>query len=91
VPGPVDVARAQVADQQLLATEHIERQKTVIAIVPVEVGSHLRAVHPIIGGVKIQDELLGRRFEAGHKLFKEHLVHLPGFLAPGPVFPPAEG
>jgi hypothetical protein len=50
----------------------------------------LRAVHAIIRGVKIQNQLFGRRLEAAHELLEEHLMEKPRFFAPGPVFPPAQ-
>ena len=54
VPGHITIAGSQVAHQQLLATEDVQRLKAVIAVVAVVKAAHLRAVHPVIGGIEIQ-------------------------------------
>ena len=51
--GPA-VARSQIRDKQLFATENIERQETVVTVVTVKVRALLPAMHAIIGGVKIE-------------------------------------
>src|ERR1035438_3785353 len=51
----------QIGHQQLFATENIERQETIIAVVTVEVRALLPAMHAIIGGVEIEDQLGGWR------------------------------
>jgi hypothetical protein len=47
-------------------------------------------VNPIVGTVKIQDQFLGCRLKTADKLFKEHLVHQPGFFASGTIFQSAQ-
>jgi hypothetical protein len=51
----------------------------------------LMAVHPVVGGVKIEDQPLGRLAEGGDELLHEHLMHGHGTLAVGALFESAEG
>ena len=89
MPGPLPVTGPQVADQQLLAAIDVQGQKAVVAVVAVEKGVDLPSMHPVVGGIKIQDQLLGRDLKAADKLLKEHSVHEPSGFSVGPVFPPA--
>ena len=84
------LAGPQIRHQQLLAAEHVERQETVIAVVTVEERALLLAMHPIIRGIKIQDQFGGRRRKGGDELLHEHLMHRPGRLPVGTVLQPAE-
>ena len=65
----IDVAGPQVGHQQLLAAKDIERQKAPVAIVAVIVAAFLLAVHPVIGGVKVEDQLRRRFFKGRDELF----------------------
>jgi hypothetical protein len=76
-----DVAFAQIAHPQLFATKDIQRQKAKVVVKTVEVATLLQAVHPIVGTVKIRNQLAGSRLKAAYELFEEHLVHQPGFFA----------
>ena len=42
--GAIDIARSQIADQQMPATEHIKRQVTVMIIIAVEESTFLFAM-----------------------------------------------
>ncbi len=75
--GPA-VARPQIRDEQLFAAEHIERQETIVAIVTVKVRPFLPAMHPVIGGVEVEDQLGGRRRERGDELVGQNPVQCPG-------------
>ena len=71
------VRRAQVAHQQMLAAEDVQRQKTVAAIKATEVTPGLLAVDEIVGGVEVQGQPLRGRVERGDELLDEHLVRRP--------------
>ena len=53
--GTIDLARAQVADQQLVLAKNIQRQETVVVVITVEESAFLVSVHGIIGRIKVQD------------------------------------
>ena len=55
-----DITGTQIGAQQLAATEHIQGQETVFIVIPVEEAPFLVSMKGIIGGVKIQNEFLGR-------------------------------
>src|SRR6266436_6406801 len=73
--GGIDVTWPQITDQQLVSAKDIERQEAVIIVVAVEGSAHLRAVHPVIGAIKIQDQFFGRGRKTAHELFKQYLMH----------------
>ena len=75
--GPT-ISGPQIRDEQLFAAEHIERQETVVAVATVEVGALLPAMHPIIRGVEIEDQLGGRRAERRDELIHQNPVQRPG-------------
>jgi len=64
--GRIAIGRAQVADQQLLVTEDVEREE---AVPVVEAGkktpAELLAVHRVVGGVEVEDQALLRRSPEG--------------------------
>lgn len=74
VAGGIDDARAQIGHQQLLTAEDVERQEAPVAIVAVKVAAFLLAMHAVIGGVEIQDQLGGRRGKGSDELLHQHLV-----------------
>jgi hypothetical protein len=57
----VDVGGPQLRRQQVATAEDVERQIAVATIVAVEEPPFLPAVHRIVGGVEIEDDLLGGR------------------------------
>jgi hypothetical protein len=90
MPGGTTIPGPQIGHQQLFATEHVERQETVVAIVTMKVRTFLPAMHAIIGGVKVEDQLGGRRAERGDELVHQNPVQRPGGGAIGAVFQPAQ-
>ena len=60
VPGRVNVGWPQIGHQQLFPAKHIERQETIVTIVTMKERSLLLPMHPIIRGIKIEDQLGGR-------------------------------
>ena len=56
----VDVRRPELGRQQMPAAEHVERQIAVAVVVAVEEPAFLMAVQRIVGGVEVEDDLLGR-------------------------------
>ncbi len=60
VPRRVDIARAQIADQQLLAAKNIKRPEAPVTVVAVKKATFLQTVDAIIGGVEIEHQF-GRR------------------------------
>ena len=57
----IDVGGPQLRRQQVATAEDVERQVTVATIVAVEKPPFLLAVQRVVGGVEIEDDLLGRR------------------------------
>ena len=75
MPGRIDVTRAQVRDQELLPAEDVERQETVMSIVPVEEPALLIAMDPVISRVEVQHQFLRPALaEGGDKLLDQHPV-----------------
>ncbi len=54
------VGRPQTAAQDVLAADDEERQEAMVVVIAVEVLALLVAMHRIVGGIKIQNNLLGR-------------------------------
>ncbi len=63
MPGAVDLTGAQVTDQKLVAAKDIQWQKTVVVVITVKETAFLIPVYPVIGGIKIQNQLFGCFFE----------------------------
>ena len=72
---PVYFARAQIADQQLITTEHVQRQKAIAIVVTVEETAFLLSMSPVIGRIKIQNQLCRRFIERSDKLFDQYLMN----------------
>ena len=72
MPGPINAAGAQVRTQQLLATEHVQRQIAVTVVVAVKEGCLLLAMQWVVGGVKVQHQFLRRSLEAGAELLHQY-------------------
>ena len=72
--GGVDLGRPQIGDQQLLAAEHVERQKAVVVVVAMEKAPFLATMHRHVGGVEIEDELLRWCAKGRDKLLDQHPV-----------------
>ncbi len=80
--GAVDLAGSQIANQQTLAAEHIQWQETVVVVIAVEEPAFLLAMHRIVGGIEVEDQLLGRHLERCDEGLHQGLVDAP---RPGPV------
>src|SRR5699024_466397 len=58
--GPVCVRRPQPRAQQVLATEDVQRQITIAAVITMEKTAFLVAMQRIIRGIEIKPDLAGR-------------------------------
>ena len=76
--GRVDLRRAKIGDQQLIAAEDIQRQEALLVIVAMEKPALLSPMHGIIGGIEIQDQPVGWCRERGDELLQEDLMDGPG-------------
>ena len=56
----VDVRGPQPGREQVVAAEDVQRQVAVALVVAVEEAAHLVAVDRVVGGVEVEDDLLGR-------------------------------
>lgn len=52
--------RARIGGQQMAATENVERQVTIPVVIAVEEAAFLVAMQRVVGGVEVEDDLLGR-------------------------------
>jgi hypothetical protein len=59
--GCIAIGRAQVADQQLLATEDIEGQEAAPIVEAGEMPTELLTMHRVVCGVEVEDQALLRR------------------------------
>ena len=57
----VDVRAPELRRQQMPTAEDVERQVTPAVVVAVEESALLMAVQGIVGGVAVENDLLGRR------------------------------
>jgi hypothetical protein len=57
--GWIDVTWSKVAHQKLLIAEYIQRQKTVLVVIPMEESALLFLMNSIVGHLKINNKLLG--------------------------------
>ena len=90
MPGPVDLARAQITDQQPFAAKHIQRQEAVVIVIAVEEAAFLIAVHRVVGGVEIEDQFLGRDIKGRDEALHQGRVNAPRPVAVGGVLEPAQ-
>ena len=74
--GRSNTAGAKVGCQELIATEHVQRQEAVVAIEAVEMFLSLVAMSLIIGGIVIENDLLGRALVTVEKRVDDGLVDL---------------
>ena len=56
----VDVRGPELGRQEMAAAEHIQRQVAVAIVIAVEEPAFLMAVQRVVGGVEVEDDLLGR-------------------------------
>ncbi len=71
----IDVRGPKIRDQQLLAAEHVQRQKAVAVVVPVEEPPGLVTVHRVVGRVEVQHQFLGPVRERGDELLHQFLMN----------------
>ena len=57
--GLINIRWPEIADQQLIATQDIERWKAVMVVGAVKEAPLLAPVHRIVGGVEVEDQFLG--------------------------------
>jgi Recombinase len=60
--GRIDVRPPELGGEQMPAAEHVQRQIAIAVVIAVEEAAFLVAVQGIIRGVKVEDDLIGRRF-----------------------------
>jgi len=89
--GPIDFARSQVTDQQLLTAEDIQRQEAVVIVIAVEKPAFLLAMHGVICRIEVQDQAFGRPTEGGDELIDQNFMETPGRYPVRAVLPTAEG
>ena len=87
--GSIDLARAQVTDQQLLSAKDIQRQETIVVVIAVEKATFLLAMNGIIGCIKIQDQAFGWATKRGDELIDQDLVETPSRRAIRAILPTA--
>ena len=85
----IDIARTQIAHQQLLAAQNVKRQKAPVAVVTVKKAPFLLAVNSVVGRVEVEDQLGRGRLETGNELLDQHARHRPRALPISPIFQPA--
>ena len=71
--GTIDLARPQIADQQLITTEYIQGKKAVMVIVAVKEPTHLTAMYSIIGCIEIKDQLFRGLGIRGDELVDQYM------------------
>ena len=79
--GCIDFAPSQITDQQLVATEYIQRKEAVMIIVAMKEPALLATMDRIVGGIKIKNQLFGRRGKRSNKPIKEYLMDGSCFLS----------
>ena len=88
---PIDIARPQVADQQLIATKDIQGKKTVVVIIAMEKASFLFTMNGIIRRIEIQDQFIGRSVKGGDELIDQNPVYIDRCLSARSTLEPTEG
>ena len=89
--GTIDLALPQVTDQQLVTAKDIQWQKTVVVVITVKEAAFLVSVYPVVGSVKIQNQLLRCLLKRSDELLDNYFMHLPGSFTVCPVLPAAQG
>jgi hypothetical protein len=86
----IDVAGPQVAHQQPVAAEHVQRQEAVAVVIAVKEAAFLFSVHGVMRGVEVQHDLLRRRVVGGDELRHEHAGQAPQRFAVDAVLQSAQ-
>ena len=88
--GWITVAAAQVADQQMPATEDVQRQEAIVIVITVEEAPFLVTVQRGIRSVEVQYQSAGRLVMGFDKLVEQNLVNGNGTLAVSAVLQTAQ-
>ena len=86
----VDIAGAEVGDQQLVTGEYIQWQEAMMIIIAVEEAFLLATVNTVVGGVEVEHQVLGWLGVSGNELINEHLSKADQRLAVHAVFKATE-
>ena len=88
--GAIDLARAQVADQQLLAAEDIQWQETVMIVIAVAKATFLLTMNGVIGRIEVQNQAFGWTAERGDELIDQDFMQAPGRRSIRAILPTAQ-
>ena len=88
--GWITVAAAQVADQQMPATEDVQRQEAIVIVITVEEASFLVTVQRGIRGIEVQYQSAGWLVMGFYKLAEQDLMNGNGTLAVSAVLQAAQ-
>jgi len=77
----INVGRPQLRRQKLIAAEDVERQVAIAIVIAVEETALLVAVQRIVGGIQIENDLLGRFPERFQEQFDEECFDPASFVA----------
>ena len=92
MPGAIDdLARTQVADQQLVTTEYIQEQEIINIVVAMEESPFLITMHPIISAIKIENQFFQRPLMRCDELLNKHLKDNDSYRQVSPVFQTTQG
>lgn len=86
VSGAIDVARAQIAHQQMATTEHIERQEAVMVVIAMKEAPFLIAMHRHIGRIEVEHDLSRRLIMLGDEVLPQQAMGLHHRFAIGLLF-----
>jgi len=89
--GGIDLARAKIGNQQLIAAKHVKRQIAVVVVIAVEEALLLIAVDWHVSRIEVENQLLRRRFVRSDELADEFALNRPGQLGRGAVLEAAQG
>ena len=81
-------AGTKIRNQQLVTAKNIQRQKTIAVVEAVEVALLLVAVSRIVGGVVVQNDLIGWHVIAVQKRIHNNFVQLENGLRIDSIFEP---
>ena len=89
--GAVDIAGPQITDQQLLTAKDIQREEAVGIVITMEEAPFLQAVHPVVGGIKVENQLFGWLGKGCDELLHQHMVNGDRRLTAHTVLQTAQG
>ena len=83
--------RAQVSRQQLFAAKDVQRQEAIVVVIRAEVAALLIAMHQIVGGIEVENQLGRRLLERRDELIDDHAVDGNGASTVGAILEAAQG